>query len=487
MKKLLGLVLVAVLIVLGVVIYRGATFQSVQVTPPTMGPISVEVSPAAAHLAGALRIQTISYDEDTLPDHDAFNAFHQYLETTYPNVYAALQHETVNEYSLLYTWRGSDTSLNPLLVIGHFDVVPVPPDTLSEWKQPPFAGDIVNDIIWGRGALDDKVDVIGALEAVNWLLTEGFQPKRTLILAFGHDEEIGGENGAAKIAALLKERGVEPECVVDEGGSIISGTMPGMESPVALVGIGEKGYLTLTLKVEQPGGHSSMPPKHSAIGILARAIERLEDNPFPATIAAPTRAMFAALGPEMPFPQRTVFANLWLFDPLVKRLLAGSPETNAVLRTTTAVTMMNGGVKDNVLPTEATATVNFRIMPGETTDSVTARVRKVINDDRVQIEKTDAMSHNPSIVSDTGAPPYKLLERTVRQVFPDAVVGPYLVLGGTDARHYENVTANIYRFSPIRLGKGDTAMLHGKNERIPVKNFGEVCRFYVQLIRNFNL
>jgi carboxypeptidase PM20D1 len=305
--------------------------------------------------------------------------------------------------------------------------------------------------------------------------------------AFGHDEEVGGEQGALKIAALLEERGIELECVVDEGGSIVADTMPGVDAPVALIGIAEKGYLNLTLSVKQSGGHSSMPPDQSAIGILAAAITRLEDHPFPASISGPSQEMFATFGPEMPFVQRMVFANLWLSRPLVKRLLSGAPETNAMLRTTTAVTMMNGGVKDNVLPTEATATVNFRIMPGETADSVIARVREVIADARVTIEPAEGSLREPSIVSNTGVPAYQLFVKTIRQVCPDVLAGPYLVLGGTDARHYEGVTSNIYRFTPIRLGKGDTAMLHGANERIGVENFGEVCRFYVQLIRNFNL
>ncbi|MCL4691596.1 MAG: M20 family peptidase [Candidatus Hydrogenedentes bacterium] len=486
MKKVLSAVALLVLLLSGVVLYRGVTFESVQVPSTSMGPISVEVPRAAEHLAESLRFETISYGVQAPLSKDAFESFHAYLETTYPNIHGTLDLEVAGGFSLLYTWRGSDPALRPLLIMGHFDVVPVPPDTLADWEHPPFAGEIVDGVIWGRGALDDKVNVIGAMEAVEWMIGEGFQPRRTLYLAFGHDEEVGGAQGAVKIAALLKGRGVELECVVDEGGSIIADTMPGVEAPVALIGIAEKGYLTLTLSVEQSGGHSSMPPNQSAIGILAAAVARLEANPFPAKLGGPSVEMFAAFGPEMPFAQRVVFANLWLTKPLVMRLLSQSPETNAMLRTTTAVTMMNGGVKDNVLPTEASASVNFRIMPGETTESVVGRVREVVNDERVRIEAADKSSHEPSIVSDTDAPAFGTLEKTIRQVCPDVLVGPYLVLGATDARHYEILTPNIYRFTPIRLGKGDTAMLHGANERIRVDNFGEVCRFYVQLIRNFN-
>lgn len=487
MKKVFGAVVLILLLLSSVVLYRGATLTSVQVPSTTVGPISVEVPRAAQHLAESLRFETVSYGVQAPLSKDAFESFHRYLESTYPMVHAALDREIVGGFSLLYTWRGSDPALKPLLIMGHFDVVPVPPDTLADWEYPPFAGEIVDGVVWGRGALDDKVNVIGALEAVEWMIGEGFQPRRTLYLAFGHDEEVGGAQGAVKIAELLNERGVELECVVDEGGSIISDTLPGVDAPVALIGIAEKGYLTLTLSVEQPGGHSSMPPDQSAIGILAAAIARLEANPFPARLEGPPLEMFAAFGPEMPFAQRVVFANLWLTKPLVIHLLGRSPETNALLRTTTAVTVMNGGVKDNVLPTDAAANVNFRIMPGESTESVIARVGTIINDGRVHVEIAEKSSHEPSIVSDSNAPAYRTLEKTIRQVCPDVLVGPYLVLGATDARHYENVTSNIYRFTPIRFGKGDTAMLHGTNERIRVGNFGEICRFYVQLIRNFNV
>lgn len=484
--KILAVVVAAVGVLAGVVVVNTLSFRSVQEHPAPADPISIDVQQAAEHLAKALTFKTISFGVAAPISKDEFEAFHRFLEETYPRTHAALTREVVGGFSLLYSWPGSEPSLKPLLLMGHFDVVPVPPDTESVWKQPPFDGRIVDGEIWGRGAADDKLNVIGELEAVEWLLAQGFTPKRTVLLAFGHDEELGGPNGAAKIAALLKERGVELECVVDEGGSILEGMMPGVSAPTALIGIAEKGYMSLSLTVEHPGGHSSMPPPNSAIGVLARAITRLEDNPFPTQFAGPTREMFAALGPEMPFLQRAVFANLWLFEPIVARMLAASPQSNAMLRTTTAVTIINGGVKDNVLPTEARAVVNFRILPGENKDTVLERVRRLVNDDRVTIEPIEKDPRNPSPVSNANAASYRILAKTIRQVCPGVVVGPYLVLGGTDARHFTDLSENVYRFTPKRFRSEDMSMLHGPNERIKVDNFGEVVRFYVQLIRNFN-
>lgn len=486
MKKALGGILLVLLVVGAIIVGRTLTFTSVQLQVTPAPPINIDPDLAAERLAKAITFETISFGVAAPLSKDEFEAFHAFLEETYPKTHAALTRERVGGFSLLYTWTGSEPSLKPLVIMGHFDVVPVPPGTEESWTHPPFEGRIADGIVWGRGAADDKQNVIGAMEAVEWLCAQGFQPKRTIILSFGHDEELGGPNGAVKAVALLKERGIEPECVVDEGGSIVEGMMPGVDSPTALIGIAEKGYVSVALRIRQPGGHSSMPPKHSAIGILAEAITKIENNPFPGGLSGPTRDMFAVMGPEMPFHYRVVFANLWLFQPILERVLSGSPQTNAVVRTTTAVTMIEGGVKDNVLPSEAKAVVNFRVMPGETAEEVVERVKTIIDDDRVEVEPFEKQPRDPSPVSDIHAPSYKILERTVREVCGDALVAPFLVLGGTDARHFCEITPNVYRFVPMRLKQGEEKMLHGIDERMRVDNFAEICHFYVQLIRNFN-
>lgn len=485
MKRFLLAVGAAVCILLLIIAVRTLTFTSTQVAVKPVADIAIDANLAAQHLSRAIQIQTVSFGVPSPISKDDFEAFHKFLEETYPNTHAALKREKIGGFSLLYTWEGSDPSLKPLVLMGHFDVVPVPPGNEKEWTHPPFSGDIADGVVWGRGAADDKQNVIGSMEAVEWLLARNFQPKRTIMLSFGHDEELGGPEGAQKIVEVLLDRKISPECVVDEGGSILHGIMPGITQPTALIGIAEKGYVSLSLTVNQPGGHSSTPPRHSAIGILAEAIAKLEANPFPGGISGPSRQMFAAMGPEMPFAQRAVFANLWLFGPFVERMLASSPETNAVVRTTTAVTMISGGVKDNVLPPEAKAVVNFRILPGESVKSVCERVTKIIDDDRVKVESIDKKPRDPSPVSDINAAAYKTLEKTIREVCPDVLVGPFLVLGGTDSRHFCEITPNVYRFVPTRFRQGEIKMLHGTDERLRVENLGEICRFYAQLIRNF--
>ncbi len=486
-KRAFLVIVAALLVLLGVIVGRTVMFTSTQVAATPVTDIGIDVNMAAQHLAKAIQFHTVSFGVPSPLSKDEFEAFHKYLEETYPKTHATLKREKIGGFSLLYTWPGSDASLKPLVIMGHFDVVPVPPGTEKDWTHPPFAGEIADGVVWGRGAADDKQSVIGAMEAVEWLLANGFQPKRTVLLSFGHDEELGGPEGAQEIVNLLLDRKITPECVVDEGGSILHGVMPGVSSPTALIGIAEKGYVSFSLTVNQPGGHSSTPPPHSAIGILAGAIAKLEDNPFPGGISGPAKEMFDVFGPEMPFAQRAVFANLWLFRPIVERMLSGSPETNAVVRTTTAVTMISGGVKDNVLPPEAKAVVNSRILPGETYTTVCERITKIIDDDRVKIESIDKIPRDPSPVSDVNAPPYKTLEKTTREVCPDVIVGPFLVLGGTDSRHFYDVTPNVYRFVPNRFRQDEIKMLHGTNERTSVENFGEICRFYVQLVRNFNV
>jgi len=332
--------------------------------------------------------------------------------------------------------------------------------------------------------MDDKVSVLGILETVEMLLAEGFQPRRTIYLAFGHDEEVGGLNGAAKIVALLHSRGVQLEYVLEEGSAIAEGVMPGVSAPVALAGIAEKGYVSLELTVEGQGGHSSMPPTHTAVGILSTAIHNLEKNQFPTGIEGVTRKMFEYVGPEMSFGKKMVFANLWLFGPLVGRLLAASPMTNALTRTTTAATVFEGGVKENVVPTKARAIVNFRILPGDSINSVIDHVRKAADDPRIKITPLSTLLSEPSSVSDTESAAFQLLQRTIRQVYPDVVVAPWLVVGGTDSRHYAKLSANIFRFIPMRIGPGDTQRFHGTDERISVEDYEQYVRFLIQLIRN---
>ena len=363
-------------------------------------------------------------------------------------------------------------------------MVPVDPGTEGDWEQPPFGGEIVDGVVWGRGAIDDKGGVISILDAVESLLAQGYTPARGVYLAFGHDEEVGGDFGALAMANLLAERGVRLEAAVDEGGVVAEGMLDFVDRPVAVIGIAEKGSISLQLQVRVDGGHSSTPPPQSAVGIIAAAVHRLEQNPFPASFGDTTRGFLEGLAPALPFAARAAIANLWLTAPLLTSTFSGNDAMNAMVRTTTAATIFHSGVKSNVLPKQATAVVNFRILPGETVESVTAHVRDVVDDERIEIGRAPATTaRNPSGVSPIDSDAYRALSSAIQAVHPDAIVAPYLVLGGTDARHYAILTHNVYRFGGFRLGTEALRLAHGTNERVSLENLAHAVRFYRALIR----
>ena len=443
--------------------------------------VSAQAAPPEENLAAAIRLETISHEDPAEFRREPFLAFHHFLEATYPQTHARLTREIVADYSLLYAWRGSDAQLAPVLITAHLDVVPVTPEALPDWEHPPFAGEIAGGFVWGRGALDDKGSLIAIFEAVEQLVADGFAPKRTIYLAFGHDEEVGGDRGAAAITELLRSRGVRLWMSLDEGLAVVRGA-GGITGSAALVGIAEKGFLTLELTARAPGGHSSTPPKQTAIGRLARAVQRLEENPLPARIEGVAEQTFDALAEQLPFERRIVIQNRAVFGPLLEWALARDPATNAMIRTTTAVTMVRGGVKENVLPQAATATVNFRLLPGDTVDGVIAQVRAILDDDSIEIVKRTA--DEASVVAPTDGPQFAAILAALHEVDPGLPVAPGLVLGGTDTKWYGQISDAGYRFVPFHFDPSDLARPHGTNERITVENIGWGVRFYGALIRH---
>lgn len=482
MRRLLLALLGAFAVLAIVLVVRAATLSSRQIEVPAAAPLPLDAEALAARLSAGLRFHTVSHqDPEDFPAAE-FERFERHLEHTFPRLHARLERETVAGHGLLYTWRGRSPGRAPLLLLAHQDVVPVEPGTEDRWTQPPFEGVVADGYVWGRGAMDDKGALFAICEAVEWLLAQDFEPDRSVVLAFGHDEEVGG-SGAAAMAAVLGERGVRPELVVDEGLAVVQGVVPGIERPLALVGIAEKGYATVTLTVHTTGGHSSTPPPHTAVGILATAIHRLERDRMPTAIRAPTADFFAYLAPELPFAWRIPLANLWLFGGVAKRALAGSRAVNANLRTTTAATMIDGGVKENVLPAEASAAVNFRILPGDSSGDVLEHVRRTIDDPRIELAFSRP-PREPSPVSPVDGDGFALLQRTIGEVFPDAIVAPGLVLGGTDARHYTAISDQVFRFNPFVYGPDDLERVHGTDERMSVPDYARGVAWFVHLIEN---
>ncbi|MFQ5534618.1 MAG: M20 family peptidase [Sphingomonadales bacterium] len=484
-KTILGIAII--LAALGaVIVFNALALNSRQISVGTVNTIPVVAEAAARRLGKALRFKTISHQDPADFKARPFLDFHEFLAATYAAAHATLKRDIVNEYSLLFTWPGSDPSLKPVVLMGHMDVVPVEPGTEDKWRFAPFSGVIAEGHIWGRGALDDKGSVIAIMEAVEALVTMGFEPRRTIYLAFGHDEEIGGRQGARKIAELLAKRGVHAEITVDEGMSITSGMLPGVDEPVALVALAEKGFVSLKLTSRAQGGHSSMPPGRTALGALSRAIAKLEAHQRPAALAGPTATMFEYLAPEMNFIERVLFANRWLFDPLILDRMEKSAASNALVRTTTAPTMIQGGIKENVLPSEVQAVVNFRIIPGETYEIVRDHAISVIDDPDIEVEVMNVILNNPSPVADVNSRSFTAINKSIREVLPDVLVAPGMVLGGTDTVHFREVSDAGYRFVPYRLKAEDFKRVHGTDERVSTENFVEVIKFYGQLIRNLS-
>lgn len=483
MKKWASAAAATAAVLAAVLSFNAARFGSRQIDVPRNDEAAPAAAAAAQRLAQAVRFQTISYQDPSKFPRAEFDRFQAFLSGNYPRVQSALKKRRVSEYSLVYEWPGTDASFKPILVMAHQDVVPVDPVSADKWLQPPFGGVISDGFVWGRGTLDDKGAVMALHEAAEALLAQGFRPKRTVYFAFGHDEEVGGQEGSAKIAAWLSSQGIRLESVLDEGQVVTEGIVPGFDKPVALIGIAEKGYLSLELIVDAEGGHSSMPPAHTAVGLLSSAIARLEAGQFPATISDPLYQQLAFLGPEQDWPRRVVFSNLWLFGPLVKSQMGRAASTNAMLRTTIAPTMLEGSIKENVLPMRARGVVNVRLLTGMSSDEAIRRVKAIVDDARVKIVATGTSRSEPSPVSSTDSDSFRKLHRAVKATFLDAIVAPSLVLGATDTRHFIATSDNLFRFLPARLGREDLKRYHGVNERLSIDNYGEFIRFYMRYLR----
>ena len=483
-RVLLGLLALMALLVAAVVLNTQRQ-GSRQLAVPPAPVLAVNENRVAQALAASLRFKTVSSHGDPQLNADQFLGLHADLQQRFPKAHAALQRELVGELSLLYTWPGTEAKAKPILLMAHQDVVPIASGTERSWQVEPFAGEVRDGFVWGRGAWDDKANLISQLEAVEMLVASGFRPRQTVYLAFGADEEVGGQRGAFEIARLLQSRGVKLDFVIDEGLLITQGILPGLARPTALIGIAEKGYLSVVLKVPATPGHSSMPPARgeTAIAMMGEALRRLDDQQLPAAIRGVAREMFETVAPEMTGFSRYALANLWLFGPLVQLQLQKGASTNAMLRTTTALTVFNAGNKDNVIPGQAEATVNFRLLPGDTRESVMQHVKSTVGNERFELTALP-FSSEPSPVTPTGSESYQLINRTIRALYPGTIVAPGLMVGATDSRHFTAISDHIYRFSPVRARAEDLPRFHGTNGRIATGNLAELVRFYHQLLRN---
>ncbi|WP_460051333.1 M20/M25/M40 family metallo-hydrolase [Spirochaeta dissipatitropha] len=435
-------------------------------------------------LSRALQFRTISaVDEADIPDPQAFIDFENFLVRAFPLIHSELILEKPGKPGLLYFWKGLDPESDPIILTAHYDVVPVEnPDT---WTCPPFSGALQDDCVWGRGALDDKSSLMALMEAAESLLASGWKPQRSIYLAFGGDEEVTGTRGAARIAAHLKSSGVQAACLIDEGTAVVSDTISLVRQPIALIGTAEKGYLDVQLKVSGGSGHASMPERRSAAGILARALLRIEKRPFRPRMIRSTAAFLQGIASAAPPLVGKILQHPRLFRPLLLKLLAANPKTDAMIRSTQAPTMLEGSQAANVLPDSVSATINIRILPGETIEGCLQRLRRVMKDERVSLNVLHPEgANNPPPEASLESREYELLKNCISSHFPDAVISPYLVCATTDSKHYQGVSKNIYRFLPLRMGPQELAQIHSRNERISIQGYIGMIDFYRDLIRS---
>lgn len=481
---LAGLALV-LLAVGGFVGYRTMSFTAppppAAIAIPDVAAYAIDVDAAAQRLSQAIRFPTVSLVEET-DDRAPFQNLHAWMQQTYPAFHAAAKREAFGEFSLLFTWAGSDPAQPPIVLTAHMDVVPVPEDTLEAWGGNPFGGVIQGGYISGRGAIDDKGSLVALLEAAEFLAAQGRQPKRTIIFAFGHDEEIGGDDGAVLMAAALAERGVRAWFVLDEGSAALD-PHPLTGRPAAMIAVAERGFATMRVRATGQPGHSSMPPQETAVSLAAEAVDRIHAMPIQRSLeGGPALDMMRALAPELSFTTRMAVANEWLFAPMLRGRMEGDQAARALMGTSVAPTMINGGVRPNVMPGEVEAMINFRLHPRDTSAEILERARAATGDlEGVTLDWAEPPREATS-VSSTASTSYALIAALSGAALQDMPVAPGLMLAGADARHYEGVAENVYRFQPVLFTPEDLQGIHGLNERISVANFDRMIRFYIGLM-----
>jgi carboxypeptidase PM20D1 len=480
MKKILIALFLLLLIFVGIIIFKTLSFKPSSYEAKAIPKIDID-SNAKHRLAEAISIRTISFEDEEDFDSTQFQLFNIFLAENYPLLHEKAEHKIFNGYSHLFKLQGSEVNESPIILMGHIDVVPIASPAI--WSVHPFTAGIKMDTIYGRGTIDDKSAVISLLEAMENLLSEDFIPRRTIYLSFGHDEEVSGGKGAGAIVKYLEEQNVKSDFILDEGGAITQGLIPGVEKETALIGIAEKGYVTYELTVNMMGGHSSQPATETSIDVLSSAISTLKKNKFPGKITPALEAFMDAAGPHMGFTSRMAFANKTLFSSIIKKQYEKSNQGNANIRTTTSPTIFEAGIKENVIPTSSRAVVNFRILPGETVETVKDHIVNTIADDRVQVE-IKGTGFNPSPISPSDNQAFTNLQKSILEIYPGILTVPNLVIGATDSRYYNSISNNIYRFAPFHLNPKNINCFHGVDERISVEEFEDAIRFYRQIILN---
>ncbi len=471
------LIPVILVIIIAVILIRTLRFVPEKQSASVPEAIQVDGDKATRDLAEMIKCKTISHRNSDEDDESEFLKFEKLLPELFPKVFATCSFEKVGNRGLLIRWQGKSPDA-PSVFMSHYDVVSV---EAADWQKPAFDGILEDGFLWGRGTLDTKGTLNGILQAAELLISEGFVPNNDVYFAFGGNEEVSGD-GSYGIVQLFKQRGITPGLVLDEGGAVCTGVFPGVKKPIALIGTGEKGQLNIQYTVKGGGGHSSSPKANSPIIRLSRACLNVEKSSFKYTLSSPTAQLFNTAGRHSNFLYRMIFANQWIFGGVlgIYSKLAGG-EFNAIVRTTTAFTQMSGSKGQNVIPAVATMVSNHRIIPGENVESVVAHVTKAVNDENVKVSVINGV--DPSVISRTDCEAYERVRSTVAETWQDTIVTPYLMVAGSDSRHWGEISDKVYRFSAMALSKEERGMIHGNDERIPVETIVRTVEFFARIMK----
>lgn len=482
--KILGAILILLAVFIVITLIRAIFFKEKKVEKAALEPENVNMEKYCRDLSDAIKIKTISNYDANLVDWNEFEKFHTFLEERFPLVHKTMTKTKIAEASLVFKWEGTDPTLDGIAMLSHQDVVPITAGTEQDWEHEPFSGHNDGEFIWGRGAMDMKNHLIAVMECMEELIAEGYQPKRSIYICLGHNEEVvaAPDNGAKKIAAYLKEQGVHLEAVLDEGGAILPVKLGKLlDINLTGVGIAEKGSVNYKVSVNAKGGHSSQPPKHTAVGKLADVIKDIENHQFKATMPDYLKQLIKRVGMNADYPLRVILVNAPILQPLILAICKNIPAAASLIRTCTAVTMAEGSPQFNVLPQKASVTVNFRTMPGVTIKDVEKHIRDSVKNKEIDVEFL--VGKEASQVSPTDSKAFNTIKELSEAQNSRNLVTPFLVMGGTDAYNYEPVCENIYRFAPF---VADTRLLlctHGTNERIPIACCEDAIAFFKRYTR----
>lgn len=473
----LWIILACVVIWLAVILIRAAMFTPRPELTPSEEKIELNEEKIVSDMQEMIRCKTISYNDDSLIDKAEFKKFQELLPQLFPKVHAACERQFIGVNGMLYHWKGKG-SADPVVLMSHYDVVPVEE---AQWERDPFGAEVIDGVLWGRGTLDTKGTFCGIMEAAEKLIGEGFVPEQDIYFAFSGQEEINGPSCPA-IVDWFEEHHIRPAMVVDEGGAVVENVFTGVTRECALIGIAEKGLENIEFHAKSRGGHASTPPVHTIVGELAAAVAAVENHPFPRQLTKPVKEMLDILGRHSGFAYKILFANLWCFEGLFDMVCKKSGgELNAMLRTTCAVTKMEGSKSFNVLPPKASVGMNLRLIGTDTTESARDYLEKVINNPNIEVSIFEG--RNPSAESDTSCEEWKRLCQVVTDTWQGALVSPYLMMACSDSWHYCRITDRVYKFSAMKLSKEERGMIHGNNERVPVKTLVKAVEFYVRLMK----